>query len=147
MKPVAAKIVPKLLIFEQKQCRMNINDDQDLLNKVTTANEPWVYSYNIVSKGQSSQWRLPEKPRPKKARQVRPNVKVLLTAVFDFNGMVYRELLHKVVRSIRNTALKLKRSIILAIVTSPLRGDDKDDAVLGVSSKCDQTDKWLQDSV
>ena len=26
------------------------------------------------------------------------------------------------------------------------RGDDKENAVLGVPSKCDQTEKWLQDS-
>ena len=44
MKRAAAKIIPKLLNFAQKQCRINIaqdilttyNDDQDLLNKVLT---------------------------------------------------------------------------------------------------------------
>ena len=62
----AAKIVPKLLNFEKKQCRMDIaqnmlatfNDDSDLLKKVITGNESWVYGYDIETKAQSSsQWK------------------------------------------------------------------------------------------
>jgi len=52
-----------------------------------------VYGYDIETKAQSSQWKLPEEPRPKKARQVRSNVKVLLTVFFDFNGIVHHEFL------------------------------------------------------
>ena len=52
MKHAAAKIVPKLLNFEQKQCRMDIaqemlttfNYDLDLLKKVITGDESWGYS-------------------------------------------------------------------------------------------------------
>ena len=33
------------------------------------------------------------------------------------------------------------------MVGGALRGDDKENIVLGVPSKCDQTDKWLQDSL
>ena len=42
---------------------------------------------------QSSQWKRPEKPTPKKARQVRTNVKVLITVFFDCNGVVHYEFL------------------------------------------------------
>ena len=53
MKHAAAKIVPKLLNFELKQRRMDIaqemlttfNDDPDLLKKVITGDETWLYSY------------------------------------------------------------------------------------------------------
>lgn len=101
MRRVAAKFVPKLLNFDQKQSRMNIaqellnevNDDPELLKRVITGDETWVYGYDIETKAQSSQWKLPEEPRPKKARQVRSNVKVLLTVFFDFNGIVYHEFL------------------------------------------------------
>ena len=63
MKRAAAKIVPKLLNFEQKQRRMDIakamlttfNDDPDLLKKATTGDESWVSAYDIVTKAQSSQ--------------------------------------------------------------------------------------------
>lgn len=101
MKRAAAKIVPKLLNFEQKQRRMDIaqellnivNDDPDFLKKVITGDESWVYGYDIETKAQSSQWKRPEEPRPKKARQVRSNVKVLLTVFFDCNGVVHHEFL------------------------------------------------------
>ena len=92
----AAKSVPKLLNFEQKQHRIYIaqkmltmfNDDPDLLKKVITGDESWVYGYDIETKAQSSQWKRPEEPRPKKARQVRSNVRVLLSVFFDCNSVV-----------------------------------------------------------
>ena len=70
MKRAAAKIVPKLLNFEQKQCRMDIalemlttlNDDPDLLKKVITGDESWLYGHDIKTKAQSSQWKLAEEP-------------------------------------------------------------------------------------
>ena len=101
MKQAAAKIVLKLLNFEQKQHRMDIaqemlttfNDDPDLLKNVITGNESWMYGYDIENKTQSSQWKGPEEPRPKKAHQIWSNVKVLLTVFFDCNGVVHHELL------------------------------------------------------
>ena len=70
IKSAAAKIVPKLLNFEQKQRRMDIvlemltmlttfNDDLDLLKKVT-GNKSWLYGYDIEAKAQSSQWKRTE---------------------------------------------------------------------------------------
>ena len=51
MKGATAKIVPKLLNFEQKQRSINIaqemlssfNDDPDLLKKIIICDESWVY--------------------------------------------------------------------------------------------------------
>ena len=48
-----------------------------------------MYGYGIETKAQSSQWKRPEEPRPRKARQVRSNVKVLLTVFFDCKGVVH----------------------------------------------------------
>ncbi|UYV67619.1 hypothetical protein LAZ67_5001386 [Cordylochernes scorpioides] len=97
MRRVAAKFVPKLLNCGQKQHRMNIanemldsvRDDPNLLQRVITGDEAWVYGYDVETKAQSSQWKLPHEPRPKKARQVRSNVKVLLTVFFDCRGVVH----------------------------------------------------------
>jgi len=58
----AAKFVPKLLNFDQKNCRMSIaqellndvNDNPDLLKRVITG-ETWVYGYDVEIKTQSSQ--------------------------------------------------------------------------------------------
>ena len=38
-------------------------------------------------------WKTPEEPTPKKARQVRSTVKVLLTVFFDYRGVVHQEFL------------------------------------------------------
>lgn len=98
MKQVAAKFVPKLLNFQQKQHRVTIAeqmladvaDDPDLLKRVITGDETWIYGYDVETKAQSSQWKFSEEPRPKKARL---NVKVLLTVFFDYNGIVHHEFL------------------------------------------------------
>ncbi|UYV77598.1 hypothetical protein LAZ67_15001667 [Cordylochernes scorpioides] len=101
MRRVTAKFVPKLLNCDQKQHRMNIanemldsvRDDPNLLQRVITGDEAWVYGYDVETKAQSSQWKLPHEPRPKKARQVLSNVKVLLTVFFDCRGVVHHEFL------------------------------------------------------
>ena len=85
LKRLAAKFLPNLLNFDKKTRRMTIaqemlndvNDDPDLLKKVITGDESWVYGSDVETKTQSSQWKHTESSRPKKARQVRSNVKVL----------------------------------------------------------------------
>ena len=75
----AARRLPKLLNFKQKQRRMDIaqemltmfNDDPVLLKKVLTGEGSRLYGYDIETKTQSSQWKRSQKPRPKKPRQVR----------------------------------------------------------------------------
>ena len=52
-----------------------------------------MYGYDIETKAQSAQCYRPEEPRPKKAHQVRSNVKVLLTDFFDYNGLVHHDFL------------------------------------------------------
>ena len=69
----------------------DVNDDPDLLKKVITGDESWVYGYEVETKAQSSQWEHTKSTRPKKARQVRSNVKVLLTVFFDYHGVVHQE--------------------------------------------------------
>ncbi|UYV65997.1 K02A2.6-like [Cordylochernes scorpioides] len=64
MRRVAAKFVPKLLNCDQKQHRMNIanemldsvRDDRNLLQRVITGDEAWVYGYDVETKAQSSQY-------------------------------------------------------------------------------------------
>ena len=68
MKRVAAKIILKLLNFEQRQRRIEIaqemltalNDDPDLFKKLITSDESWMYSYDIETETQSSEWKRPE---------------------------------------------------------------------------------------
>jgi transposase len=97
MHRVAAKFVPRLLTDEQKEQRVAIsqelldqaNSDENLLKNIVTGDETWVYGYDVETKAHSSQWVSKTSPRPKKARQVRSNVKVMLIAFFDYEGVVY----------------------------------------------------------
>jgi len=99
LRRVSAKFVPKLLTMEQKQLRLEIvqdmldcvESDSNFLNTVITGDESWVYGYDPETKAQSSQWTHSSSPRPKKARQVRSNVKVLLTVFLDPRGVVHHE--------------------------------------------------------
>ena len=99
MKRVAAKMVPRLLTDGQKQSRMDacrelkeqLEVDPDLFSKVITGDESWCYGYDPESKQQSSQWKHPTSPRPKKARQVKSSVKTMLICFFDVKGIVHKE--------------------------------------------------------
>lgn len=99
MTRVCAKFIPKLLSEQQKNLRLeiaqdnleSINSDENLLKKVITGDESWVYGYDPETKQQSSQWKLPNEPWPKKARQSRCNVKSMLIVFFDHESVVHHE--------------------------------------------------------
>ena len=67
------------------------NNDLEFTKTIITGDEAWVYGYDPESKFQSSQWKHTESPRPKKALQIRNNVKVMLTCFFDSRGIVHHE--------------------------------------------------------
>ena len=85
MRRVSAKFIPKLS-DKHKQHRLQVAQEMinrsengaDLLNRVITGDESWVYGYDPETKAQSSEWKSPGSLRPKKARQCRLNVKTML---------------------------------------------------------------------
>jgi transposase len=99
MKRLCAKFVPRLLTDEQRDQRRFIasdlferaTEDAGFMSNIVTCDETWVYGYDPETKQQSSEWRGPTSPRPKKARQQRSNVKVMLIVFFDIRGIVYYE--------------------------------------------------------
>ena len=98
MHHVAAKFVPRILGADQKQQRVIVynelrqlaSNDETFLSRVITGDESWVYSYDPETKQQSSQWKSPTS-RPKKARQVKSNVKNIIITFFDVKGIVQKE--------------------------------------------------------
>jgi hypothetical protein len=60
--------------MELKQAR----DDPNFNSKIMTGDEKWVYVYDPETKQQLLQWNSPNSPQPKKAHQVRSNVKSML---------------------------------------------------------------------
>ena len=55
MKRAAAKIVPKLLNFEQKQRCIDVAEEMLTKKKNITGDESWKSGYDIETKAQSSQ--------------------------------------------------------------------------------------------
>jgi hypothetical protein len=75
-----------------RELRQQARDDPNFISNIITGDETWVYGYDPETKQQSSQWKSPKSPRPKKARQVRSNVKSMLIFFFpDIQGIVHKE--------------------------------------------------------
>ena len=93
------KLVPRLLKEDQKNNRLivcydlreQVGHHPQILSKVVTGDETWFFSYNPETKQATSQWKTPNSPKPKKARQVRSSVKIMLIGFFDANGIVHKE--------------------------------------------------------
>ncbi|GFT02829.1 protein GVQW3 [Trichonephila clavipes] len=99
MRRVSAKFVPRLLTEDQQFQRLatssdlfqSESDDLEFMKLIITGDESWVYGYDPETKQQSSQWKTPGSPWPKKARQVRSKIKVMLIVFFDADGIVHHE--------------------------------------------------------
>jgi len=61
------------------------------MSSVITGDECWVYGYDLETKQMSSQWSTSSSPRSKKARQVKSNIKIMLIAFFNVDGLVHHE--------------------------------------------------------
>ena len=99
MRRISARFVPRLLSDKQKAHRISVRrelkqqarNDPNFISNIITGDETWVYGYDPDTKQQSSQWKLPNSPRPEKAHQVRSNVKSMLIIFFYIQGIVHKE--------------------------------------------------------
>jgi hypothetical protein len=98
MRRISARFVPRLLSDDQNALRVSVcrelkqpTDGPNFISNIITGDETWVYSYGPETKQQSSQWKSPNSPRPKKARQVRSIVKSLLIVSSDIQGIDHKE--------------------------------------------------------
>ena len=101
MRKVCAKMVPRLLNDGQKENRVQVCQDilkqleitPDLLSRVVTGDESWIFECNPLTKQQSLEWKSASSPRPKKARLFKSKIKVMLIVFFDVHGIVHLEFL------------------------------------------------------
>lgn len=98
LRKVKSRLVPKMLNFMEKQrridvCETMLSDYQDKMKRIITGDETWVYAYDPETTDQSSEYRAKGEPRPKKSRQSRSKIKVMLTVFFDYRGVVHFEFL------------------------------------------------------
>ena len=71
----------------------HLQTQQDLLQRVIIGDESWIFEYDPETKRQSLQWKCPSSPKPKRARQLRSKIKLMLIAFFDARGIVHMEFL------------------------------------------------------
>ena len=98
---ICAKIVPRLLNEGQKERRVQVCQDileqleteLNLLKKVVTGDESWIFVYDPLTKRQSVEWKRALSPRPKQARVFKSKTKVMLIAFFDVHGIAHAEFL------------------------------------------------------
>ena len=130
MKKVCAKMVPRLLNDGQKENRVQVCQDilkqleitPDLLSRVVTGDESWIFKYDPLTKRQSLKWKSASSPRPKKARLFKSKIKVMLIVFFDVHGIVhleflpqgqtinqnvYKDILRRLMRSVREKRREL----------------------------------------
>ena len=95
---ICAKMVPRLLNEGQKERHVQVCQDileqletePNLLKRVVTGDESWIFEYDPLTKRQSLEWKSALSPRPKKLKS---KTKVMLIAVFDVHGIVQAEFL------------------------------------------------------
>ena len=98
LKRVKSRLVPKMLNFLEKQrrvdvCETMLSDYQAVYKRIITGDETWIYAYDPETTDQSSEYRAKGEARPKRPRQSRSKIKVMLTVFFDFRGVVHYEFL------------------------------------------------------
>ena len=99
MQKVCTKMVPKILLEEQKQNRVKfceymlekIKDNLNNLRQIVTGDKTWVFQFNPETKRQSMQWNTAESPRPKKVCMSKSKIKVILITFFDQKSMVHHK--------------------------------------------------------
>jgi len=96
IRKVCAKMVPKELIEEQKQRSVKICQDilerqDDILSRVITGDETWVYQYDLETKRQSAQCKTANSPRQKNFRQSKSKVKTMLLTFFNIREIFHYE--------------------------------------------------------
>ncbi|KAL4098417.1 hypothetical protein QTP88_023036 [Uroleucon formosanum] len=96
MTKICAKMVPKNLTLEHKDGRRQIcvdileqmENERDLLKKVITCDETWIFQYDPETKRQSMHWKTSASPKLKKARMSKSKLKAMLIVFFDIKGVI-----------------------------------------------------------
>jgi len=103
MRKICAKMVPRLLNERQKVRRVQVCRDileqletePNLLKRVVTGDESWIFDYDLLTKRQSLEWKSALSPRPKKARIFRSKTKMMLIAFLMSMELSAQNFYHK----------------------------------------------------
>ena len=65
-----------------------LETDPNLLKRVVTGDESWIFEYDQLTKRQSLEWMSALSPTTKKARVFKSKTKVMMIAFFGVHGIV-----------------------------------------------------------
>ena len=96
MRKICAKIVPRLLNEGQKERRVQVCQDileqleteLNLLKRVVTGNESWIFEYGPLTKRQSLEWKSAFVTKTQKGEVFKSKTKVMLIAFFDVHRII-----------------------------------------------------------
>jgi hypothetical protein len=96
MSRVCARWVPRLLKEDEKERRVaasteflkRVTADDSLLDRTITCDETWLHYFEPEGKRQSSAWKTPGTPPPKKARAVKSLGKTMIIVFIDRSGVI-----------------------------------------------------------
>lgn len=99
LRKVCARFVPHKLKEEEKVLRIQhstdiikeAKKDRNFLYSIVTGDETWCFQYSPETKRQSSAWKHPDEPNPKKIRQEKSKIKSMLMLFYDSKGIVHKE--------------------------------------------------------
>ena len=101
---LSAKWVPKCLNADQKRLRCQsseqlleffLRDPNDVLSRLVTMDETWLYHYEPETKQQPMEWRRSGSPRPKKFRVQKSAREVFVSIFWDEDGILLVDYLPK----------------------------------------------------
>ena len=97
MRRLCARLIPKMMSECQKtqrveSCRRFVQrferEGEDFLSRIVTADETWNSLYEPESKEQSTMWKTPGSPSPKKFKVSRSTKKQMFIMFFDIQGVI-----------------------------------------------------------
>lgn len=95
MNKVSARWVPRLLKPKEKRVNASLEfvqryetEGDEFLNRIITTDETWLWHFDPESKAQSSVWKTPRTPPPKKAKVNKSGGKHMFVFFMDRRGML-----------------------------------------------------------
>ncbi len=82
--------------------KQHLRHEPDILDRVVTWNELWVYHFDPCSKQESMGYCRTNQPPKKKMRQTKSVDKIMLKAFFDKKGMIYQHIVTSLVLRTKN---------------------------------------------
>ena len=119
---VSAPWVPRLLTADQKKeradcckhlLRVEANDDL-FFEKIVTMDETWIYQFDPEPKNAPMQWKRPSSPPPKKTKVTQSSGKVMLSCIWDCEGMekektITEEYYSRLLKRLRSELVRRRR--------------------------------------